>query len=216
MPKCLISGLSYADAELIPVSALRQSLREFYYKQTNIRLDVNGFVGRKELDELRISQLKHLVLSSNKSITDLEQDVIESFSDLDLISEDTESAFVKQRTFGERLADKISDFGGSWTFVISFFVVLLAWIALNTLWMNNKGFDPYPFILLNLVLSCIAAIQAPIIMMSQNRHEQRDRQRAKNDYKVNLKAELEIRMLHEKMDQLIRMMHEHKVINKPE
>ena len=106
-------------------------------------------------------------------------------------------------TAGEKLADQVASFGGSWTFIIIFFSFLLTWIAVNIWWFRNRGFDPYPFILLNLILSCIAAIQAPIIMMSQNRQEAKDRKRAEHDYKVNLKAEVEIRLLHEKIDHML-------------
>ncbi|MCB0445112.1 MAG: DUF1003 domain-containing protein, partial [Gelidibacter sp.] len=106
-------------------------------------------------------------------------------------------------TLGQRVADKVATFGGSWTFIISFGVFLILWISLNVVWLANKGFDPFPFILLNLILSCIAAMQAPVIMMSQNRQEEKDRERSKQDYMVNLKSELEIRMLHEKIDHLI-------------
>lgn len=106
----------------------------------------------------------------------------------------------EDRTTGEKLSDKVASFGGSWKFIIIFMLLLFIWIAFNTLVMKNKGFDPFPYILLNLILSCIAAIQAPVIMMSQNRKEEKDRQRAINDYMVNLKAEIEIRTLHEKVD----------------
>ena len=106
-------------------------------------------------------------------------------------------------TVGQRIADKVASFGGSWTFILSFLFFLLAWIALNAFWLANKGFDPYPFILLNLILSCLAALQAPIIMMSQNRQEEKDRDRAKKDYMINLKSEIEIRALHEKIDHLM-------------
>jgi uncharacterized membrane protein len=106
-------------------------------------------------------------------------------------------------TTGDRIADKVASFGGSWTFIISFFIFLLAWMFLNFWMLHNKGFDPYPFILLNLILSCLAAIQAPIIMMSQNRQEDKDRDRAEHDYKINLKAELEIKLLSEKIDHLL-------------
>jgi uncharacterized membrane protein len=104
---------------------------------------------------------------------------------------------------GQRVADKVATFGGSWTFILSFLAFLLLWIAANAFILMNKGFDPYPFILLNLILSCLAALQAPVIMMSQNRQEEKDRERARNDYMVNLKSELEIRLLHEKLDHLI-------------
>lgn len=115
---------------------------------------------------------------------------------------------VDNRTFGQRIADKVAAFGGSWTFIISFFVFLLLWIFTNVYFLTNKGFDPYPFILLNLILSCIAALQAPIIMMSQNRQEEKDRERAKKDFQINLKAEKEIRILQDKLDHILKHQHE--------
>jgi len=102
-------------------------------------------------------------------------------------------------TFGQRAADKIATFGGSWTFIISFFSILTVWIVFNVYALHNKGFDPYPFILLNLILSCLASIQAPIIMMSQNRQEEKDRERAEWDLKINEKAEAEIREISKKL-----------------
>ena len=102
-------------------------------------------------------------------------------------------------TFGQRAADKIATFGGSWTFIISFFAILAIWIAINVYTLQNKGFDPYPFILLNLILSCLASIQAPIIMMSQNRQEEKDRELAEWDLKINEKAEAEIREISKKL-----------------
>jgi uncharacterized membrane protein len=112
------------------------------------------------------------------------------------------------RTPGQRIADKVASFGGSWVFILSFLFFLVVWILFNVYWLQNKGFDPYPFILLNLILSCIAALQAPIIMMSQNRLEEKDRERAKKDFIINLKAEQEIRVLQQKMDQLLKHQHE--------
>ncbi|HEX6013829.1 MAG TPA: DUF1003 domain-containing protein [Geminicoccaceae bacterium] len=107
-------------------------------------------------------------------------------------------------TFGERLADRVAASGGSWRFILLFAVAMAAWMGLNSWLLASRAFDPFPYILLNLVLSCLAAVQAPVIMMSQNRQETRDRLRARNDYLVNLKAELEIRLLHEKLDHLLR------------
>lgn len=120
------------------------------------------------------------------------------------ITRDTNKEFDQALTFGQRLSDHVASFGGSWPFIIIFGVVLLSWIALNSLVLarHNAAFDPYPYILLNLVLSMLAAIQAPIIMMSQNRHAAKDRLDAAHDYEVNLKAELEILALHEKIDRL--------------
>jgi uncharacterized membrane protein len=139
-------------------------------------------------------------------LSDLHKDVIQSISQDD-------SSFVKKideeeekddiRTFGQIIADKVASFGGSWTFIISFLIFILIWISSNAFILINKGFDPYPFILLNLILSCLAALQAPVIMMSQNRQEEKDRERAKKDYMINLKSEVEIRLLDEKLDHLI-------------
>lgn len=121
-----------------------------------------------------------------------------------MLTENIEQQFERKLTFGEHLSDKIAEFGGSWKFIITFGGVIVVWVVLNAVLLLDRGFDPYPFILLNLILSCVAALQAPVIMMSQNRAEARDRLRAENDYKVNLKAELEIRHLHEKIDHLLR------------
>jgi uncharacterized membrane protein len=123
--------------------------------------------------------------------------------DHEFLARNVEAEFERQWSLGERLADRIAAFGGSWKFLICFGAFLVLWIALNTLVWAARPVDPYPFILLNLVLSCIAAIQAPIIMMSQNRQEAKDRLRSQHDYQVNLKAELEIRQLHEKIDHLL-------------
>jgi uncharacterized membrane protein len=106
-------------------------------------------------------------------------------------------------TPGQSLADKVARFGGSWTFIITFLLILAAWIVYNIYAIRSAIFDPYPFILMNLILSCIAALQAPVIMMSQNRQEEKDRQRAQNDYMINLKSELEVRGLHQKVDLLV-------------
>lgn len=132
-----------------------------------------------------------------------EKDVLASFADHDIMAEDVDINYDKNLTAAERLSDAIADFGGSWSFILIFFGAIIGWICLNIFILER--IDPYPFILLNLMLSCLAAVQAPIIMMSQNRQEARDRLRSKNDYKVNLKAELEIRQLHEKIDHFTRL-----------
>ena len=109
-------------------------------------------------------------------------------------------------TFGQKLSDSVASFGGSWFFIVSFLLFIGFWIISNSILLFNNAFDPYPFIFLNLILSCVAALQAPIIMMSQNRQEEKDRDRAKKDFTINLKSELEIRLLHNKLDHL--MMHQ--------
>lgn len=134
-----------------------------------------------------------------------ERHVIERVARRIAVSRDVSASFEEGRTFGERLADRIAAFGGSWTFIILFGLAIASWVVVNTVLLLRAGtqpFDPYPFILLNLFLSLVAAIQAPIIMMSQNRQAAKDRVQASHDYEVNLKAEIEIMALHEKMDEL--------------
>src|SRR5574341_132599 len=126
-------------------------------------------------------------------ITTLEAEVVRSLRENEVLSEDTNAEFEEGQTFGQKVADRVASFGGSWPFILSFAGFLLVWIGINTVALLRKPFDPYPYILLNLVLSCLAAIQAPVIMMSQIRQEAKDRLRAEHDYQVNLKAELEIR-----------------------
>jgi len=138
------------------------------------------------------------------ALPEREQRVVRHFGDRQHVSHDTNLEFEKKLTFGQRLADKVAMFGGSWTFIIIFAAILLAWVLLNSfiLARHGKAFDVYPYILLNLFLSMLAAVQAPVILMSQNRQGVKDRMDAAHDYEVNLKAELEILSLHEKIDEL--------------
>jgi uncharacterized membrane protein len=136
-------------------------------------------------------------------LTALETEVVESIKQNQIVADNLNHEFEARQTVGAKVADKVASFGGSWTFIFIFFGVMAFWIVINSVSMLWKPFDPAPFILFNLILSMLAAIQAPIIMMSQNRQETRDRMRAENDYQVNLKAEIEIRVLSEKMDQLL-------------
>ena len=133
----------------------------------------------------------------------LEKDVVQSIHDNELVADDLNEQFDKQLTVGERVSDHVASFGGSWKFIILFFCVMGVWIVANSVYFLWHAWDPYPFILFNLILSMLAAIQAPIIMMSQHRQEDRDRLRSQHDYQVNLKAELEIRHLNEKLDHLL-------------
>jgi uncharacterized membrane protein len=182
---------------------MRPSLLEFIKKRIP-GLDSKGFVCLNDLGEFRKEYVKEVLEEEIGELSALDQEVIESLQQHEILSNDLSKQFEKKLTFGERLSDHIAEFGGSWKFLITFGAVLLVWIVVNGVLIVTHAFDPYPFILLNLILSCLAAVQAPIIMMSQNRAESRDRLRAENDYKVNLKAELEIRHLHEKLDHLLR------------
>lgn len=137
---------------------------------------------------------------SSKEVGDIERRILEIAHNRQLVSTDVNAAFSAHASFGEKLADGIARVGGSWGFIISFLVFLVFWTIVNTVILLTGAFDPYPFIFLNLILSMLAAIQAPIIMMSQNRQTARDRFEASKDYEVNLKAELEVLSLHEKID----------------
>jgi uncharacterized membrane protein len=181
---------------------IRPSLLEFMNKHLP-DLDSKGFICLDDLGKFRRNYVKEVLEDEIGELTALDNEVIESLQQHEILSSDISKQFERKLTFGERLSDSIAEFGGSWKFLISFGAVLLIWIVLNGVIFATGAFDPYPFILLNLILSCLAAVQAPIIMMSQNRAEARDRLRAENDYKINLKAELEIRHLHEKLDHLL-------------
>ena len=197
-----ISGKKYRRRDMVNIDGLRPSLAE-RIRSDFPDLPANAMISRTELARYRMIYVEELLQQEHGEFTELDRQVAESISNQDTIAENTEEEFEEHRTLGEVLSDHLASFGGSWAFLISFFTVLVIWMGFNLYQGETSAFDPYPFILLNLVLSCIAAIQAPIIMMSQKRQEAKDRLRAFNDYRVNLKAELEIRHLHEKMDYLI-------------
>lgn len=146
---------------------------------------------------------ENLLKSENEQLTKLQQIVQQAIAEEKLIVENLLHQPKEILSRGQSISDKVATFGGSWKFIISFSVILSVWITFNTLSPRRDEFDPYPFILMNLVLSAIAALQAPIIMMSQNWKEEKDRKRSENDYLINLKAELEVRSLHQKIDLLL-------------
>lgn len=196
-----LSGKEFPENEKISAKNIRQSLLHFINK-THPNFSKTCFLSIEEMNDYREKYISEFLNKKLGNLTEVEKQVIQSVSKNTMISTEVEED-EKEITFGQKLADKVAEFGGSWGFIIFFMTFLVAWILLNVFWLSNHGFDPYPFILLNLILFCIAAIQAPVIMMSQNRQEEKDRERAKKDYKVNLKSELEIRELHEKIDHLI-------------
>lgn len=163
----------------------------------------NSYLALSELNNYREKVVAEYIAGETGKLSELEQAVLASVANSTTITDKAEENQIKKATIGERVADKVASFGGSWKFIISFGVFILIWISANVFWLMNKGFDPYPFILLNLILSCIASIQAPVIMMSQNRQEAKDRERSRKDYMINLKSEVEVRTLHEKIDHLI-------------
>jgi|SRR6218665_96000 len=184
------------------ISPIDCSFSDYVKQHAPDKEDISN-ISPEEIIELRKNYINFLLEEDFGELNEVQQLVAKSINNRQLIAKSHPHLSDKNESFGDRLADKVADFGGSWRFIIIFFVILLAWMMFNVWWLGDKGFDPYPFILLNLILSCLAAIQAPIIMMSQNRQEDKDRDRAEHDYKVNLKAEIEIRMLHEKLDHLL-------------
>lgn len=198
-----ISQKEYQETEKVLGISIRKSIFDVI-KEQYPDFNVKSCISLSELNQFRQKYIANYLIHEVGELSILEENVLKTIQREETVSAqiDTKSD-ASSFTFGQRLADKIASFGGSWKFIIIFGVFILIWIASNILFLLNKGFDPYPFILLNLILSCLAALQAPVIMMSQNRQEEKDRERSKQDYMVNLKSELEIRMLHEKIDHLI-------------
>lgn len=200
---CQVTKKSVKIEELILVSAIRPKVLRL------IRHDFpewngEGLISSEILNRYQIKYVEQILEADRGELSAIEKEVVQSLKDHNLLVDNLNQDFEQSKTFGERVSDSIASFGGSWKFIIIFGVLLSLWIGFNT-WIMTKGQpDPYPYILLNLVLSCIAALQAPVIMMSQNRAAVRDRLHAENDYKINLKAELEIRHIQEKIDHLLK------------
>lgn len=196
-----VSGDEFPIHQKVSGASVRKEILTFIAKE------IPGFTAEKclsfsELSRYREDYISQMLLSESGELSDLESKVMASLKNDTLLSEQLDEE-LQQISFGQKIADRVASFGGSWTFILTFLGLLTVWILVNVLLFVNKGFDPYPFILLNLILSCVAALQAPVIMMSQNRTEERDRERARKDYMINLKSELEIRILHDKIDHLI-------------
>jgi uncharacterized membrane protein len=199
---CAITGRERPRRDLVPLETLRPNLAD-RVRADHPELAPDALISRAEVARYRTLYVEELLEAEHGELTQLDRQVAESLATHDTIAENVEAEFEDRRTLGERLSDHLASFGGSWTFIILFGVWFATWILFNQVGPGRDRFDPYPYILLNLILSCLAAIQAPIIMMSQKRQESKDRLRSESDYRVNLKAELEIRHLHEKMDHLI-------------
>jgi uncharacterized membrane protein len=201
------SVLDYTGNPIDPEEAYKGSfIRKKIFdliKQEYPDFNENSFVSIADVNKYRKKYIEQLVQQEVGELSSLEKEVVKSITDQELLSDNIDETADNNLSLGQRLADKVAMFGGSWSFIIFFFGFMLIWIVANAVVLLNKTFDPYPFILLNLILSCLASIQAPIIMMSQNRQEEKDRLRNQHDYQINLKAELEIRLLDEKMDHLI-------------
>ncbi|MBQ0908169.1 DUF1003 domain-containing protein [Flavobacterium sp. F-328] len=197
-----ISNLEIKKGEEILGRDIREGI--FNLIQTEFpNFSLNDAITIEELNRYRRLYLTSLIQQEKGEIAAIDQDVMNAIKNNSILSENIQDEIEAELTFGQKLADGVAAFGGSWAFIITFFSFILIWMIINIWFLTTKPFDPFPFILLNLILSCLAAIQAPIIMMSQNRQEQKDRQRSEHDYKINLKAELEIKLLSEKIDHLL-------------
>lgn len=196
---CHVCGGTFPRRRLRPWISVRPGVSELIGRDAPDWGD-GCFICIDDLATYRRRYVENLLEDERGELGALERDVLDSLEQGLTVSQNPAEMLRDRLSFGERMADRVAAFGGSWTFILAFAAVISLWIAVNLVGLLSAPFDPYPFILLNLVLSCLAAIQAPIIMMSQGRQEAKDRLRAENDYRVNLKAELEIRQLHEKID----------------
>ena len=185
----------------MPAESVRGPLLSLI-KQKYPDWDGSGCICVKDLNKLRREYVEHVLAMEQGEMISFADKTAADIKIPELVTKNINEEFDRTVTFGERIADNIADFGGSWKFIGIFAAVLFLWILVNTVLILAKPFDPYPFIFLNLILSCLAAIQAPVIMMSQNRQEAKDRFRSEHDFRINLAAELEIRSLHDKLDYL--------------
>jgi len=199
---CYVCGRTLSRGDLVPGEAVRSAVAACI-ERDHPNWSADAFICRTDLNRYRGEYVHSLLESEKGDLSALEQEVLRSLQEHELLSTNVDEEFHEHWTIGERLADRIAEFGGSWTFLLLFGAFLISWIVVNSFVLYRRPIDPYPYILLNLLLSCIAAIQAPIIMMSQKRQEAKDRLRSQHDYQVNLKAELEIRHLHEKLDHVL-------------
>ncbi|MEZ4792831.1 MAG: DUF1003 domain-containing protein [Gelidibacter sp.] len=198
-----LSNKEFPKNEKVVAKSIRKSIFELIRKE-NPDFNLKSSISISELNQFRQKYVADYLINEVGELSVLEKDVLKTIENEETVSKQIGDGLETSHfTYGQRLADKIASFGGSWKFIIAFGLFILIWMTINIVFLMNKGFDPYPFILLNLILSCLAALQAPVIMMSQNRQEEKDMERAKQDYMINLKSELEIRMLHEKIDHLI-------------
>lgn len=203
--RCQFCGKSFTAQDVLPGSLVRPNIAALIAQRAPA-WDPRGVICHTCLNRFRAEYVRAEMERDRGELSALEEEVMRSVDDGALLAEDLNREFDSSLTLGERIADRVAEFGGSWRFIILFFTMMAVWITLNSIYLLFHPFDPYPFILLNLALSLLAAVQAPVILMSQNRQESRDRLRAENDYQVNLKAELEVRALGEKIDLLI---HQH-------
>lgn len=206
MPKhvvCGVCGKTVPASEAMPARLVRDSVAEAI-RRDHPDWSPESYVCLPDLNDYRMRRVRQLVEGELGAVTAVEMEVVKSLEEQSILSHNTNEEFDEKLTIGQRVADAVASFGGSWPFIFLFMGTLAVWITINSVALLRKPFDAYPFILLNLCLSCLAAIQAPVIMMSQNRQEARDRLHAEHDYQVNLKTELEVRALNARVEELLR------------
>lgn len=200
---CQICKKQMSLKEVLPADMVRLSMVTLI-KEANYQWDEDGFICKSDLGEFRAQYVEKLFDKERGELSDVEREVIKNIKDQDIITQNLHEQYEEKLTNWDKASDKIASFGGSWKFIGFFFTFMAIWMIANVILSHfGKSWDNYPFILLNLILSCIASIQAPIIMMSQNRLEKRDRLRSESEYQINLKAEIGVRNLHEKMDHML-------------
>jgi len=199
---CRICGEKKRKDELVPAKLVRAPITEVIRKE-HPAWSPEGYICHADLNRFRIDYVRDVLEKEKNEYASLKETTSSAVIEEDHLPENINVEFEKELTFGERISDKLADFAGSWTFIAVFVGILFFWIALNTFMLLSRPFDPYPYILLNLVLSALAALQAPVIIMSQNRQEMRDRLHAERDYQVNIHTELEIHRLQKKIDHLL-------------
>ncbi|MBF8808625.1 MAG: DUF1003 domain-containing protein [Enterococcus lacertideformus] len=191
-----------AHQDYVQLKSIDDDIRSFILKK-NKKLTMESQISFITFMNYHLEYIKEKILQDQNETKKINQQMLQQLNNKQIISQNLNATINQKVTFGQKAADAIAKFGGSWPFIFLFLMVLASWILLNSLHFFGVSFDSYPFILLNLVLSCLAAVQAPIIMMSQNRQAARDRIAADHDYQTNLKAELESSLLHEKIDYLM-------------
>jgi len=200
--ECQVCRKYFKVAEVIKGNLIEGPIAKLI-QEMHPKWSPNDYICLADLNLFRTRYVTGVLKSASQEVYDLEKGMAKSLKEEELVSRNINKEFETGMTLGDRLADRLADFGGSWIFIGIFMTILVIWMGINTWILLEKPFDPYPYILLNLVLSCLAAIQAPVILMSQNRQESKDRLRSEHDYQINMKAEIEIRKLHEKIDHLL-------------
>jgi uncharacterized membrane protein len=200
---CEVCGQTKPSGEVFPLAIVNESVFKMIQRDYP-DAHREGWICSADLNSYRMEYIRAALEEEKGELTALEEEVVRSIREQETVSKDIHKEYEGRLTVGQRMADRIAAYGGSWKFILTFVGVIFCWIVLNTLFLMHGPFDPYPFILLNLILSCLAALQAPVIMMSQNRQDAKDRLRSEHDYRVNLKAELEVRYLHQKLDHFLK------------